>query len=137
MVNRTEIRDQAGMLLAYKASNQWPKGLCPYSEDDDYVQVLSWNYEEGKKLNAHQHLTAPRATTRTQEVVVVLSGRLRADVYDPHRHPVANVLVGPGEFMVFLAGGHGFEIVEPGTRILEIKNGPYLGPEVDRERFEP
>jgi hypothetical protein len=34
-----------------------------------------------------------------------------------------------------LRGGHGYEILEDGTQVLEVKNGPYLGPDVDRRRL--
>ena len=38
--------------------------------------------------------------------------------------------------MICLEGGHGYEILEDNTRVLEIKNGPYPGPEKDRRRLE-
>lgn len=135
MNNRIEYRDADGTLLAYKIGSDLRQGLCSYSDDDDFLQVLSWHYQAGKKLPTHAHLMAPRSAKHTQEAIVVLSGQLRADVFDGERNPVAQVLVGPGECMVFLQGGHGYEILEDGTYVFEIKNGPYLGAEADRERF--
>jgi hypothetical protein len=38
--------------------------------------------------------------------------------------------------MVLLAGGHGYEILEDNTKILEVKNGPYLGASEDRKRIQ-
>ncbi len=135
MNNRIEVRDKRGTLIAYKIGNDLQEGLCPYSDDSDFVQVLSWNYQGGKKLNPHTHLQVPRGGTHTQEAIVVLSGQLRADVFDGERHLIGQILVGAGECMVFLQGGHGFEILDDGTRVVEIKNGPYPGAEKDRERF--
>jgi len=40
------------------------------------------------------------------------------------------------ETLILLKGGHGYEILEDGTRVLEVKNGPYPGAEVDRRRLE-
>ena len=37
---------------------------------------------------------------------------------------------------MLLRGGHGYEILEDGTQVLEVKNGPYLGPDVDRRRLK-
>ena len=39
------------------------------------------------------------------------------------------------EAMALLRHGHGYEILENDTRVLEIKNGPYPGAERDRVRF--
>ena len=40
-----------------------------------------------------------------------------------------------GDVVILLRGGHGYDIIEDGTQVLEIKNGPYLGAEVDRRRI--
>jgi len=37
--------------------------------------------------------------------------------------------------LILLEGGHGFFIKEDDTVILEVKNGPYLGAEMDRHRI--
>ena len=34
--------------------------------------------------------------------------------------------------MVMIAGGHGFEILEPNTKIVECKNGPFISVEKDK-----
>lgn len=134
-MTRTEFRDAQGTLLAYTIPAEPPPGLTPYSSDADFVQALHWRYDAGKRLQAHQHLCVPRRATHTQEVVVVLRGRLRTTVFDAARKLVATVDLGPGEAMALLAGGHGYEILENDTRVLEIKNGPYPGAEADRVRF--
>ena len=134
-MTRTEIRDARGTLLAYTIPAEPPAGLTPYSSDADFVQALHWRYDAGKRLQAHEHLHVPRSATHTQEVVVVLRGRMRTTVFDAARKLVATVDLGPGEAMALLAGGHGYEILENDTRVLEIKNGPYPGAEADRVRF--
>ncbi len=137
MSNRVELRDSAGALLAYKIGPELATGLSAYSSQEDFLQMLSWNYQAGTVLQTHEHLQAPRSVDHTQEAIVVLQGSLRADVFDSQRQPVDRVTVGAGECMVFLQGGHGYEILEDETRVLEIKNGPYPGAEADRERYKP
>lgn len=129
------IEDESGQLLAYKVSRDTPEGLQAYSEDGDYVQVLSWHYAAGRLLQNHIHREVPRTATLTQEAVVVISGRVRADVFDEQRRLAAQVVVKPGECMVLLRGGHGYEILEDDTQVFEIKNGPFLGVEADKEKF--
>ena len=132
---RIEYRDVAGTLLAYKIPSDPAPGLTPYSDDADFVQALHWRYDNGKKLQSHKHLRVPRNATHTQEVIVVLRGRVRTTVYDAAHQSVAVVEVAPGEAMVLLQHGHGYEIMADDTRVLEIKNGPYPGAEADRVRF--
>lgn len=134
-MKRLEYRDAAGNLLAYKIPAEPTPGLTPYSDDAHFVQALHWRYDAGKKLQAHEHLCVPRESTHTQEVIVVLRGRVRTTVYDASHNVVATVEVAPGEAMALLRHGHGYEILEDDTRVLEIKNGPYPGAEKDRVRF--
>lgn len=137
MNNKIEVRNARGTLAAYKIGNDLPEGLCAYSKDEDFVQVLSWNYTRGKKLQPHSHKIVPRVSDLTQEAVVVLQGSMRVDVYDTDRRIYHQTVLKVGECMVFLADGHGYEILEDGTRILEIKNGPFPGVEADKEKFQP
>ena len=130
-----EIRDERGALLGYRITGTMPDGLKAYTRDSDFVQVMSWHYPRGKKLQAHVHKIAPRSSNITQEVIVVLKGRVRADVYRDDRSLLTQFEVGVGECAVFLAGGHGYEILEDGTQVYEIKNGPFLGVEADKEKF--
>lgn len=135
--NRKEFRDAAGQLLAYKLGPPYAAGLAAYSDDRDYIQVLSWNYPAGKHLQEHIHNTVPREAQRTQEAVVVLSGAVTATIYDGKRQLVAKEVISAHEVMVFLAGGHGYDITATDTVVLELKNGPYPGAEADRVRFTP
>ena len=48
---------------------------------------------------------------------------------------VAELEVKGGDVIILLRGGHGYDILEDGTQVLEIKNGPYVGPDKDRRRF--
>jgi len=134
-MKRTDFRDDQGTLLAYTIPAEPPAGLTPYSDDAHFVQALHWHYDAGKRLQAHEHLKVPRQATHTQEVIVVQRGRVRTTVFDAAHRLVGTVDLGPGEAMVLLAGGHGYEILENDTRVLEIKNGPYPGAEADRVRF--
>ncbi|MEO6078546.1 MAG: hypothetical protein ABIQ86_02045 [Steroidobacteraceae bacterium] len=117
------------------AAEAWGAGLKFFSGDGDYVQAGTWGYGAGKELLPHIHNTVPRTAQWTQEVIYVRKGSLRAFVYDRFESLVAEVDVGPGDLLVLLEGGHGYRILEDGTEVLEIKNGPYGGAEVDRRRF--
>ena len=128
-----EIRE-GEIVLARRipAAAAWNDGLAFFSQDTDFIQVGQWGYNSGKELRAHAHNDVPREVPLTQEVIFVYSGRLRANIYDSHAHKVAELDGLPGDVLVMLRGGHGYDILEDNTRVLEIKNGPYVGADADR-----
>lgn len=126
-----------GVVLAVivKQGAVWDKGLNFISDDGDYAQVGFWNYDKGKILQAHVHLEAPRQVLKTQEVIVVRQGSMRADIFTQEEKLCASVNMEAGDIGIFLQGGHGYEILQDNTLVLEVKNGPYVGPESDRKRI--
>jgi hypothetical protein len=131
-----------GLVLArhVPAAEAWSHdgtaGLKFFSPDGDFIQAGSWGYPAGKELLAHSHKEAHRDVAWTQELLYVRRGRLRARIYGPDDRLLATLEAGEGDLLMLLRGGHGYEILEDGTQVLEVKNGPYLGPERDRRRLK-
>lgn len=132
----TEVK-QGELVLArhIPAEDAWGDGLKFFSPDGDYQQVGTWGYGEGKTLLAHSHNEVNREVMWTQEVLFVRAGRLQADIFDTTDQKVAELIVRAGDLLVLLRGGHGYQILEQGTQVLEIKNGPYVGADTDRRRL--
>ncbi|WP_300156516.1 hypothetical protein [Solidesulfovibrio sp.] len=131
-----KVVSQNGVKLAMVLGGEdFKDGLSFFTDNGDFIQLGSWRYAAGTRLAAHNHNTVPRRSDRTQEAVVVLRGRLRASVYSEEDVLLDRIEAGPGEVMLFLAGGHGYEILEDDTVVVEVKNGPYPGPEADRRRL--
>ncbi len=134
-----EIRDNKSdqVLARHVSADEWDKGgLQFYSKDDEYLQVGTWVYDAGKQLLAHAHHDVRREITRTHETLYVKRGRIEARVYNEARELVDTREVREGELLTLMWGGHGYTILENGSQVLEIKNGPYVGAERDRVRFE-
>ncbi|MBM3206767.1 MAG: hypothetical protein FJZ43_04055 [Candidatus Staskawiczbacteria bacterium] len=134
-MNIKKIQSKEIVLAIIIKEGEWDKGLKFVSADTDYQQVGFWNYEKGKVLQAHVHLKASREVLKTQEVIFMKQGSMRADIYDEDRVLVESLVLEKGDIGIFLNGGHGYEILENDTLVLEVKNGPYVGPEKDRERI--
>lgn len=113
----------------------WKDGLNFFSQDQEYVQVGSWGYDTGTALKPHVHNHLPREIEVTQEVLYVRKGRILARIFDLQDQPAATFEAGEGDVVILLRGGHGYDIIEDGTQVLEVKNGPYLGAEADRRRI--
>jgi hypothetical protein len=111
-------------------------GLSFFSDDNDFLQVGAWEYEAGKNLLPHVHNIVERVINRTHEVLYVAQGSLKATIYTLDAEVVESLTLEQGDILVLLSSGHGYQILEDNTRVLEIKNGPYLGAEKDRSRIE-
>jgi len=136
MADITEIKEGDIVLARHiPAATAWRDGLNFYSQDDDFIQVGVWGYDGGKELKAHIHNEVSREVLWTQEVLFVHTGKIRANIFDTTEQKVAEIEVGKGDVIILLRGGHGYDILEDGTQVLEVKNGPYVGPDRDRRRF--
>ena len=134
-MKKQEIRDGDLLLAVIVKSEDWEKGVNFISTDQDYQQVGFWGYDRGKKLLRHIHLNVVREVHRTQEILCVEKGRLRADIYTEEKKYLRSVELGKGDVIVVLSGGHGYEILEDNTKVMEVKNGPYVETDKDRERI--
>ena len=133
---KTEKIMNDDLILAIIIRNtDWEEKLNFVSSEGDYQQVGIWGYNKGEKLASHIHLFKPREVLRTQEVVFVKDGRIRADIYTENEDFLKSVELGKGDTIILLNGGHGYEILEDGTKVLEVKNGPYVGADEDRKRI--
>jgi len=135
MMNGTEIKKGEKVLARVIRSNDWNEGLGFYSNDEEVIQVGTWQYNSGKQLMKHIHNEVDRVVKRTNEVLFIVNGKIKAIIYDLQENFVDEVIVNKGDTLILLDCGHGYEILDEGTKVIEIKNGPYLGAEIDRRRF--
>lgn len=111
------------------------EGLDFLSEHNDFIQVGTWNYKKGQFLPLHYHNEFKRTALRTSECVFVFKGKIECNLYSEDGEFIETVVVNAGEFIINLSQAHEFIILED-TIVLEVKNGPYFGPEKDRTRIE-
>ncbi len=131
-----EIKDGDVILARHVTAQEWEKGgLNFYSEDNEFIQVGTWGYDSGKELLAHTHNNVERTVNITQETLYIRRGRIKARIYNLKLELVAEWEAGEGDIMILMQGGHGYDILEDGTQVLEVKNGPYVGAQADRVRF--
>lgn len=131
-----KIMDGNLILAIIIRDTDWEEGLNFISSNEDYLQVGIWGYDKRKILESHIHLVKPRKVLRTQEVLFIKKGGIWADIYTEQEKFLKSVELREGDTIILLNGGHGYKILENNTKVLEIKNGPYLGVEKDRKRFK-
>lgn len=123
------------ILARHIPSEAWNEGLGFYSKDEDYIQVGTWQYNQGKELLKHIHNPVERTVIRTQEVLYIRKGSIKAQIYSLDEVLVDEIIAKEGDTLILLNSGHGYKILENNTQVLEVKNGPYLGADTDRRRF--
>jgi hypothetical protein len=126
--------DKAIIAIIYREKD-WIKGLNFITPEDLYIQVGSWYYEKGKKLDSHIHKVNKRSADRTHEMTYVKKGSMKVFLYDENKKFIKELVLHQGDLAVFANGGHGYEILEDDTQIVEAKNGPFTNVETDKEKF--
>jgi hypothetical protein len=94
-------------------------------------------HPKGYAIPGHIHFdreTSGKAPT--QEFLLLLSGRVDVDFYDPQGVLFRTETLAPGEALLQVQGGHGFSFREP-SRLVELKLGPYLGKDKDKRAIAP
>lgn len=124
-----------GHLLALILRRHFRGEGTQFFTPEDFSQQLGYmQLPRGRVIEPHLHTTAARTVASTQEVLVILRGRLRVDFYSSRREYCESRLLFPLDVALLASGGHGFEVLEA-IELLEIKQGPYLGA-ADTTRFE-
>ena len=90
-------------------------------------------YAKGGEIKRHLHRQLERHLVGTSEVLVVRQGRCEIDLYNDAKELVATRELCAGDIVLLVGGGHGIRMLED-TVFLEVKLGPYIGPE-EKELF--
>lgn len=130
------IKDGNLVIAVIYKDSCWPQGLKFHSEEKDFLQVATWNYEKGKHLKAHGHKICKRTFERTNELLYIKSGQIKAYFYSEDDKLIVECKLSEGDIVVIYAGGHAYDILEDSTQVLEVKNGPYPGIEKDKKMIE-
>ena len=109
-------------------------GIRFFTSDEYSQQLASMSYGAGKVIPAHTHNPVLRQVSYTQEALFIRKGRVRVDFFSHSREYRTSRILGPGDVILLISGGHGFEVLED-LNMVEVKQGPYAG-EKDKTRFE-
>ena len=120
--------------IIYRADN-WIKGLNFITPENLFIQVGSWWYDKGKVLDSHIHNYLERKADRTQEMVYVVSGRMKVLLFNEDKSFISEYILNKGDLAIFAYGGHGYVILEKDTKIVEAKNGPFIDVLSDKTKF--
>jgi mannose-6-phosphate isomerase-like protein (cupin superfamily) len=127
--------EHKGQALALIVRNEFSKpGVSFFTANELSQQLAYMCHPAGKVIAAHIHNPVHRTVAFTQETLFIKRGRLRVDFYDADQTYLVSRELGPGDVILLIRGGHGFEVLED-LEMIEVKQGPYTG-DKDKTCFE-
>ena len=129
-----KIYDNNNNLLAIIIrEKEIPDGRNFITGDEEEMQLASFNYKKETIINNHLHLEQKRNIQTTSEVIFLISGEIKAVIFDEDQNLIEEVLLLSCDTIAFLRGGHGL-VVKKGSKFVESKQGPYVEA-IDKIRF--
>lgn len=132
--DRVEQITGEGIILAIIVRAEFRREGIQFFTEDTLSQQLGFMWHPaGKLIEPHVHNPVPREVQFTQEVLFIRKGRLRVDFYNSDQCYLESRLLGVGDVILLIQGGHGFEVLEE-VEMIEVKQGPHVGA-CDKTRF--
>jgi cupin fold WbuC family metalloprotein len=112
-------------------------GRVDVAPEDQFLQVAAIQMNEGKTFKPHRHIWKDgEKSVIAQESWVVISGSVKATLYDLDDSIIAEEQLKAGDLSMTFQGGHNYLATEPNTFVYEFKTGPYKGVENDKTFIE-
>ena len=84
--------------IVYK-NDDWKEGLNFITPSELFIQVGSWWYPKGKKLDSHVHKNFDRIASRTQEMTYVRKGSMKVLLYDENKNFLEEFILKQGDLL--------------------------------------
>ena len=111
-----------GAIFKYKNISKKRNNFSPINE---YLQASTQKLKKNEIIKSHIHLKNKRITFSTQEIWIVLKGKLSIKIFDIDKKKIKNFILNRGDMYVLFRGGHSLKVLKDNTEFYEIKNGPY------------
>ena len=127
--------EHEGEMLALIVRNEFSRpGVNFFTPNELSQQLAHMRHPAGKLISPHVHNPVHRTVAYTQETLFIKRGLLRVDFFSSDRAYLESRELRPGDVILLIKGGHGFEVLED-LEMIEVKQGPYAG-ENDKTCFE-
>ena len=111
-----------GAIFKYKKISKKRNNISPITE---YIQASTQKLKKNSIIKSHIHLKNKRTTFSTQEIWIVLRGKLSVKIFDIDKKQIKSFFLNKGDMYILFKGGHSFKVLKDNTDFYEIKNGPY------------
>lgn len=87
-------------------------------------QIGSIIHKKNHEIKPHIHFRNLRKIEYTSEVLIILKGKIRVDLYNNRKKYLFSKIVKKGEILLLIKGAHGFKALSD-IELIEVKQGPY------------
>ena len=131
--------EKAHLAAAYQGSDPETerRTKAHMTADELPLQIVLLNRNPGAVVNPHYHLVTERPKNATRhQIMICRTGKMRINVYSKEGVKAGSVVLDPGD-LVLMYEGHSIEFLVPGTKAIEIKEGPFpITDEADKVDFK-
>jgi len=128
------IRDGTHPLAIILRAEYEPSSIEFLTTDDQSLQLGVMHRPAGYVILPHIHKPMPRIVPSAYEALFIARGRVEVTFFSERREVVTKRELRQGDTILLMTGGHGFRMLED-CKMIEVKQGPYVGADV--ERFTP
>jgi hypothetical protein len=117
--------ERAFVQTAYDINLERERNTKAHVTPEDFpLQITLLNRDPGSVVKPHYHdvFESPQGKYRHQ-IMLTLRGRIRIGIYTVDNEHLTDVFLEPGD-LILMTEGHQIEFLVPGTRVIEIKQGP-------------
>jgi len=119
------IFDSRNNLIAMVIRNKTNKfSKTFYSEQEDELQVGKFKLKKNEEIIRHFHPENKRSINNTTEVLIVLKGKLKVNLFDNLKKFLQEIEIYEEDILVLFSGGHQILVLED-CEFIEVKQGPY------------
>ena len=130
------VKHDGVLIAAGGCASDIEEGLHFFGDGSEMLQWGTMLYEKGKILQPHIHKEVNRQVKHiTQEFRYIIEGCLEVTLYTQKEEIVETRVLNAGDFICTYNGGHGFKVLSDSTKFIEVKHGPFIGVEEDKEKF--
>jgi len=126
--------ERKGEIYAIVLRKEYAKPGPSFFTPGEFSQQLGMLvHPKGKEVKRHRHKLVKREIFRTQEVLLLLEGKVRVDICTDEGEKIRTLILRPGDAVLLARGGHSVKVLE-NSKMIEVKQGPYAGAD-DKEFF--
>ena len=101
------------------------KGINFFTDNSLPLQLGSICYPLNHVIKPHFHKKILFKTLKKIEILFVLDGKIRTDLYSSKRQYFKSFILKKGDILILYGYGHGFKVLSKNLKIYELKLGKY------------
>jgi cupin fold WbuC family metalloprotein len=131
-----EIFDADTLLARFGDINEVEKDWKFYNQPEEPLQYGVGVFQNSHKMQPHLHRTRDRNPRhKTNEFILVLEGKVKVVIYKINLEEATSEILLKGQWVAFHNSAHSMEVLMNNTRLLEVKNGPFVSVEEDKIKW--